>query len=382
MPNAIVCGEELTLYPERPGFQEQLLTLPEVGGVYAIRRAESALHLSRTTNLRRRLLRLLNPDHTAGAKLREQMIAQSAFIEYCPLGSTLEIQLHLYALALRYFPDDYLRRLRLRLPWFVSMTGDDYPRLAVSSRGPASETLALGPFPNRDSAVKYEDSALQLFQIRRCTETLQPYPEHPGCIYGEMNLCLRPCQQRVSKDEYASEVKRLEHFVKTGAIGSVASLTLARERAAADLDFEWAAQLHREIQRVSAAAEARPDIVAVIDAFNGIALEPGSTADTCILRPMWEAHWRDPIYFPLVDEENRTVSLDRRLKDVLENSSCAAAAWPGERAEHLAIFSRWYHAHSRAGEWFPFSTREGLPYRKLARGISRLAAKRRDLQSV
>lgn len=373
-------SDSLVLLPQRPDLLQVLLELPETFGVYAIRNEEAVLHLSRTTNLRRRLMRLLHPQRGPGARLAEQMAQQSAFIECWPTGSALETSLHLYGLALKYFPDDYLRRLRLRLPWFVSVTQDDYPRLAVSNRAPGVNGMAVGPFPNRDTAARYEESALQLFQVRRCTETLRPTPEHPGCVYGEMNLCLRPCQEHVTKQEYATEAGRLTHFLSAGVNGAIASLTMAREKAAAELDFEWASQLHRNIERMTAAKDARPDVVAVINDFNGIALEPGLAAGTCTLRVMWGSRWRDPVRFASIDGQDRSVSLDRRLREALDGYG-ERSAWPGEPAEHLALFSRWFHAHSRTGEWFPFSAREGLPYRKLARGISRLTAAQLDLQT-
>src|SRR5207244_6958620 len=56
---------------------------------------------------------------------------------------------------------------------------------------------------------------LDLFQLRRCEDNLAPSPEHPGCIYGEMNKCLRPCQQVVSIEEYRGEAHRVEEFIRT-----------------------------------------------------------------------------------------------------------------------------------------------------------------------
>jgi ABC-type lipoprotein release transport system permease subunit len=52
---------------------------------------------------------------------------------------------------------------------------------------------------------QFQSQFLDLFQMRRCEENLAPSPSHPGCVYGEMNMCLRPCQQAVTPEEYASE---------------------------------------------------------------------------------------------------------------------------------------------------------------------------------
>ena len=119
-----------------------------------------------------------------------------------------------YALARRYFPDDYLRLIKLRMPAYVKLIlANEFPRTQVSSRLSASRAIHYGPFQSRAAAELFENQFLDLFQMRRCQENLEPSPQHPGCIYGEMNRCLRPCQQVVSRDEYLSETKRVEEFL-------------------------------------------------------------------------------------------------------------------------------------------------------------------------
>ena len=76
--------------------------------------------------------------------------------------------------------------------------------------------LFYGPFASRAAAEHFNDDALDLFQVRRCEENLAARRRsHPGCIYGEMNRCLRPCQQAVTPEEYRGEVARLEQFLRT-----------------------------------------------------------------------------------------------------------------------------------------------------------------------
>src|SRR5690349_4125413 len=137
-------------------------------------------------------------------------------VECWPTGSKLETSLIMYRLTKTYFPSDYLFRLRLRMPWLVGIAeADPFPRLAVGNRIPRSRAAQFGPFPNRDVAQYYQEQVLGLFQIRRCTEVLSPAAEHPGCIYGEMNQCLRPCQCAVTTQEYGSEVRRVSDFLSS-----------------------------------------------------------------------------------------------------------------------------------------------------------------------
>ena len=98
------------------------------------------------------------------------------------------------------YPEDYLRHgeaahAGLRQADFVE-------RISAHAGNRASDRAAApyttGRFEPRGAAELFENQFLDLFQIRRCQENLEPSPQHPGCIYGEMNRCLRPCQQVVS----------------------------------------------------------------------------------------------------------------------------------------------------------------------------------------
>jgi hypothetical protein len=289
-----------------------------------------------------------------------------------PAGSRLEASLLTYQITREHFPTDYLNRLRLRLPWFVALASDAYPRLEIVNRPTRRHSSAYGPFLSRDAAQSYEQELLGLFQVRRCTETLLPAATHPGCIYGEMNQCLRPCQCAVSPDEYAHEVARLDEFLLSNGKTAVAALATARERASAELDFEQAAQLHKRMEKVAAAKACRDSAIALHDKFNGLALVRGVADGECRLWPMLEGYWQKPILFQFSTMEPGARSLDRELRERLFDSLGSAVLESGNRVEHLAVFSRWYYSSWRDGHWFPFQTLADLNYRRLVREISKL----------
>ena len=166
--------------------------------------------------LRRRLARILRPGDSAGRTLSLRNVFTR--IEYWHTGSAFESTLLHYELAKRHFPENYLKLTRLRMPAYVRLIlSNEYPRTQVTTRMSGGASLYYGPFRTRASAEQFETQLLDLFQIRRCQENLEPRPDHPGCIYGEMSMCLRPCQQVVSVEEYRSEVNRVAHFLEKRA---------------------------------------------------------------------------------------------------------------------------------------------------------------------
>src|SRR5271156_5683504 len=235
---------------------EILRSIPAQPGVFALRgpRAEDAPYLTQTTDLRRRMRRLLDPPESQSKRLnlREKV----ASIEYCVTGSRFESSLVLYdATAALFGYTEARRRLKLHTPYFLRMTIENaFPRVystnKLSKRGLAQ---MYGPFPSRLAAERYCDAVLDLFKLRRCYEDLAPYPEHPGCVYGEMNKCIEPCKQACTPEEYAAEAAAVKKFFDTRGESMVIAIGLEREEASSGMQFERAAALHAQWQKVKAA---------------------------------------------------------------------------------------------------------------------------------
>jgi excinuclease ABC subunit C len=350
---------------------EQISELPQSPGIYVLQAPGKPPHLSWCPNLRKRITRLLDPSYTLLRRIRESM----AQIECWPAGSKLESMLLMCRLAKQYFPHDYMKRTRLRLPTFLALLdGDGFARLGVVRDIPRKTAGAglWGPFPSRDAAEWYGEEVSALFQLRRCTDVLSPHPEHPGCIYGEMNQCLRPCQARVSFDEYRSEEVRVRQFLADNGKSATAALSEGRERASQAMDFEQAALIHKRIEKVQAAISARDKTVAELQNFHGVALTAGSTEQELKLWPMWRGLWQAPVVLDFTPVGDRRKPLDVEIRERL-TESFSSPHQDGSQAEDLAVFSRWYFSSWREGEWYPFRSLNELNYRKLVRDLSKIS---------
>ena len=364
----------LIIDPRSPEAAEAITALPETRGVYLFSIPGNTPHLGWSLNLRRRLTRLLLPSYTGTGSGIGRYFEKITTVACWAASSRLEASLLVYQITREQFPEDYLKRLRLRLPWFLALdVSDAFPRLESVQRPGRRHSVAYGPFFSRDLAQRYEQELLGLFPIRRCTETLTPAPEHPGCIYGEMNQCLRPCQCAVSSAEYATEVMRLDEFLANNGKTTAAGLVAARERAAGELDFEQAAQWHKRWEKVSATAASRDAVIAPLDQFNGLALTRGVAEDECRLWPMLGGYWQKPVILQFSTMEPGAWSLDQELREKVAGSlGTGVESAVGNRVEHVALFARWYYSSWRDGHWFAFSKLEDLPYRRMVREVSNL----------
>src|ERR1700753_2055122 len=98
--------------PADPG--ASLSGLPEAPAVFALCAADPAAepYLSKTTNLRRRLLRFLRPPQAGKTSRRLQLAHMVARIEYTITGSEFESAFTLYEASLEAFGMGAKKRLR------------------------------------------------------------------------------------------------------------------------------------------------------------------------------------------------------------------------------------------------------------------------------
>jgi len=400
--------------PERA--EEILRAVPALPGVFALcgAREGDEPYLTRTADLRRRMRRLLAPPESQSRRLnlREKV----ARIKYSVTGSEFESALTLYhAAAAEFGYAAARRRLKLHTPYFLRLTMENaHPRVYTTNRLTRRGLAHLyGPFPSRTAAERYADAVLDLFKLRRCWEDLEPYPGHPGCVYGEMKKCMEPCKQACSPDEYAAEAERVKAFFDTGGESLLAEVEAARERASAEMEFERAAALHAQWQKVKAAAALADWLVRPVPELQAVIVQRAAQEDDggenaavflleggCIAGPellstlgvravkeqtsVGSSLFAQPLMLQAVPLEGAAVapadSPEERARAVIERLKGKV----GEAndlahdlallSDHLSLLRRWYYRpeKQRVGEIFLPNADGGWPVRRILRGAARM----------
>ena len=348
---------------------------PDTDAVFVLWPKQGDPYISKTARLRRRLRRLLSTREKPSRLLNLRDTVGR--IEYQLTASGLESSIVYYETARRLFPDSYLGLTRLRMPSYVKiLLANEFPRSQLTTHlartGDSKAPLFFGPFRSRASAERFEGQFLDLFQMRRCQDDLAPSPEHPGCIYGEMAMCLRPCQRIVGPAEYAHEVDRAADFLRTQGRSLADSIARSRDRLSDEMNFEEAARQHKRYERVQEVMKLRDDLAADLDHLNGAAITRSETPGSVQLWFLRAGCWQAPQRFSFEAREGRPIPMDHQLRAVF-------AAVEGrkltvrERQEYLALLARWYYSSWRDGEWLSFESWDEIPYRKLVHAISRVA---------
>jgi hypothetical protein len=287
-----VFAHHLDFLPEHA--EDILRSIPAAPGVFALRGADPASepYLTRAADMRRRLRRILAPPEALNAdgqpilSKRLNLRDRVRSIAYTRTGSDFESSLVLYCASRQAFgADEARRRLRLYAPYFLRITlSHEHPRVYTTNRlSKKSLPESFGPFSSRAAAERYCDAVLDLFQLRRCYEDLSPYPEHPGCVYGEMNKCMRPCQQGAptacTPAQYAAEAQRVHAFFNTRGQSLLDEVAAQREAASEAMDFEAAAALHKHWEKVRAASLLADELVRPVEQLRALILQQAAPLD-------------------------------------------------------------------------------------------------------
>lgn len=368
-------------------------------------------YVGAATDLRRRLERLLRPATTQSRRL--QLVSRIRRIDWQATGSEFESLAVQFRLLEEIYGARALERMHLRMPAFVRFHGSNrFPRLTVTTRVNQHEAdWAFGPFPSRASAERYAEEMLKLFLLRRCEENLDPDPKHPGCVYSEMKMCLAPCYQGCTDARYAKESAAVEGFLATRGESRLRILRQERDEASEHLEFERAAALHAQFQRVEAVRELAPELVHPWSRLRACLLMPSAQFDevsvflfeagmlrgaeafsTLRMRIQNEQSgssslFAQPVAVEAVPEQAGVASVSRDLLQQRLETTLGALGSGGERdgglarrQGDLALLARWYYRpqQKRVGEIF---WAEALPdgssrwpVKAMLRGVGRVAA--------
>lgn len=340
----------------------ELEELPNRQAVYLLWPREGRPELGRTNVLRKRLKRLLGE---LGPAIER--------VEYQFTGSRLASQFLMLDLARKYLGPRYRDEIRLRFPPYVKLIlTNEFPRTQVTARIGRARAIYFGPFRAKSSASRFESEFLDLFQLRRCLDDLEPRADHPGCIYGEMGRCLRPCQQAVGVDEYQGESDRVADFLRTSGKSLTSSAEASRERLSAEMDFEGAALVHQRLQRIHEVLGLRDEMARELENLHAITVTRAAEENAVELGWLRAGAWHGFSRMEFVHADGTAVSLDARIRELAVGVPSSGAAGM-ERMEQLAVLSRWFYSSWCDGEMVLVDDWGKIPYRKVVNAVSRIA---------
>lgn len=133
---------------------------------------------------------------------------------------------------------------------YIKITNERDPQLKIVSQVKRDGGFYFGPYPNVYAATETLHLLEKVYPLRHCSGR-QGRP----CLYYHMGQCLGACFKDVPPEAYAKNIEKIKSFLN-GNVGQIKrELRAKMGKAAANLEFERAAELRDQLKYVAMTVE-------------------------------------------------------------------------------------------------------------------------------
>ncbi len=349
--------------PAAEGSPEWLSAVPAGGGVYLLAAGgDELIQLTWAADLRRalrtRLLQAELPAAVAGepvapgparsrrADLREVVRR----IWWRQAHSAFELDFEYLRLARVLLPKDYLENLSFGPASFLHVDPDaTAPRFAAGKVLRSPPGVDLGPFPSHKDAQRFAGLLEDAFDLCRYPQEIDRAPHGQACAYHDMGRCPAPCNGTVPMDVYRTAVRRALGCAAGDRRACRADMEAAMRSAAAELAFERAATIRKQLQAIEQLDHEHFALVRPIEQFNWLIVQ--RAGGTTRVRPFWvNGGWIEP------GEPVRLKGLEIAIAGWIERLGLASEQAPHDRqhhSEHVWLVTHHLLRSQRTGLFLP-----------------------------
>jgi excinuclease ABC subunit C len=127
---------------------------------------------------------------------------------------------------------------------YIRVTAERFPRVMYSNRRSRDKARYYGPYVSKTKVRELVDLIHRLWPLRRCNKQFpRDYMKARPCLNHHIGRCSVPCNKMVTEEEYALHLKEAEGFIQGKHGGIRERITAEMHAAAAEDEFERAAQL-------------------------------------------------------------------------------------------------------------------------------------------
>jgi excinuclease ABC subunit C len=237
--------------PVNDQIRNKLGNLPHKPGVYLMRdRFGTVIYVGKARDLRKRVSQYFHPSRRLGWDLKFKALIDAVsnldvhVVRSEPEALLLEGKL-IKEFQPRYnisFKDDK-RFLLLKVN-----LNDPIPRFTLTRLRTDDGARYFGPFANSGALRRTLHLVRQQFNLRGCRPLTPTEHDYKHCLYAHLKVCTAPCIGNATHEQYLAQVRAACEFLDGQCQEMKSRLELEMKKAAAQLDFEKAADLRDLIE--------------------------------------------------------------------------------------------------------------------------------------
>lgn len=223
--------------------KNKLALLPDQPGCYLMKdKNGTIIYVGKAKILKNRVRSYFTGSHDTKT---ERLVSEIEDFEYIFTESNIEALLLEINLIKKNDPKYNIMLKDDKTYPFIKITNEAYPRLLITRKVLKDKALYFGPYPDVGAANETKKLLDRLFPLRKC----KVLPKEV-CLYYHMGQCLAPCVFDVPTKVYEEMVAEIKRFLSGGHTEIRANIATEMEEAAANLEFEKAAELRDQIKAI------------------------------------------------------------------------------------------------------------------------------------
>ncbi len=228
---------------------DKSIDFPDLPGVYKFFNSEhEILYIGKAKNIKNRVKTYLNVRKGEGKRISKLKSSIKYIETIITKTETDALILEQGLISKKRPPFNIQFRDDKSYPAIHLSTSKDYPAIYVSRRKDSTSTI-FGPFANV-GAMRLNVSLIRsIFKIRNCKDINFNNRSRP-CIEYQMNRCSAPCVGKITKEEYAYDVKNTINFLSGDTKNIILELQKKMDSYSKKRDYERAAIFRDKVQSI------------------------------------------------------------------------------------------------------------------------------------